>query len=330
MRKQRPIILGIVGDSAAGKSTITSGLIKLLGPERVTHICTDDYHKYDRRERKHLNITALHPDCNYLDILELHLERMHYGQPILKPVYDHSTGSLVRPDYVQPLEFVIFEGLLGFCTAAMRQFYDIKVYLNPPEDLRRVWKIRRDTSKRGYTPAEVEAELQKREPDSRDFIRPQRQYADIVVHFHPPSDIAPEEAGSNLNAQLTLRPTIPHPDLSYLIDDHHDSRSGVRLELGRSDGKPADFLKIGGDVTPEHAAALEQAIWQHMPDLRPLRSDQFGDYNDRAETRHSDPLALTQLLLTYHLLRKYTDVQMLPFAPPVAALSRMQPTPVAT
>src|SRR5215213_7605346 len=66
MRKQRPIILGIVGDSAAGKSTITSGLVKLLGPERVTHICTDDYHRYDRRERAQLNITALHPDCNYL------------------------------------------------------------------------------------------------------------------------------------------------------------------------------------------------------------------------------------------------------------------------
>ena len=98
MSKQRPIILGIVGDSAAGKTTITSGLVKLLGPDRVTHVCADDYHKYDRIERKELNITALHPDCNFLDILELHLERLHYGQPILKPVYDHSTGSLVRPE----------------------------------------------------------------------------------------------------------------------------------------------------------------------------------------------------------------------------------------
>ena len=162
MTKQRPIILGIVGDSAAGKTTITSGLVKLLGPDRVTHVCADDYHKYDRHERKVLNITALHPDCNYLDILELHLERLHYGQPILKPVYDHSTGSLVRPEYIQPREFVIVEGLLGFTTATMRQFYDVKVYLNPPEDLRRVWKIKRDTTKRGYTAAEVMAELEKR------------------------------------------------------------------------------------------------------------------------------------------------------------------------
>src|SRR5271167_5231491 len=124
---QRPILLGIVGDSAAGKTTITKGLVQLLGPERVTHVCADDYHKYDRIERARLKITPLHPDCNYLDILELHLERAHYGQPMLKPVYDHSTGSLVRPEYLVPSEFVIVEGLLGFHTEVMRQFYDVKV-----------------------------------------------------------------------------------------------------------------------------------------------------------------------------------------------------------
>ena len=59
--KQRPILLGIVGDSAAGKTTIMRGLTQLLGPERVSHVCTDDYHKYDRQERARLNITPLIP-----------------------------------------------------------------------------------------------------------------------------------------------------------------------------------------------------------------------------------------------------------------------------
>ena len=47
----RPVILGVVGDSAAGKTTITRGLVRVLGEQNVSHICTDDYHKYDRRER---------------------------------------------------------------------------------------------------------------------------------------------------------------------------------------------------------------------------------------------------------------------------------------
>ncbi len=322
--RQRPIILGIVGDSAAGKTTITAGLVNILGPERVTHICTDDYHKYDRKERAVLGITPLHPDCNYLDVLELHMERLHYGQPILKPVYDHSNGTLRRPEYVRPREFVIVEGLLGFATPVLRQFYDVKVYLDPPEDLRRIWKIKRDTAKRGYTVEQVLAELERRENDSRDFIRPQREFADIVVRFYPPNGTPPEQASSNLNVQLILRPTIPHPDLSYLIEEGNGKNAGIRLELGRDGGRPVDFLSIDGTVSPEQAARLEDAIWQHLPDLRPIGENHFGEYLDRNEVRHSHPLALTQLLITYHLLRKYDSLTQLPFAPPVAALSRLR------
>jgi phosphoribulokinase len=325
MRKRRPIVLGIVGDSAAGKTTITRGLVELLGKERVTHICADDYHKYDRVERARMKITPLHPDCNYLDILELHLERAHYGQAMLKPVYDHSTGSLVRPEYLVPSEFVIVEGLLGFHTEVMRQFYDVKVFLDPPEDLRRTWKIKRDTAKRGYTAEQVLAELEKREADSRNFIRPQREYADIVVRFHPDGDSS-NHTDSHLNVRLVLRPTIPHPDLSYLFEQNHN-RAGIRLELGRDNGRPVDFLEVDGNVSREHAAELEDTIWKHLPDLRPLRADQFGDYNYGSEVRHSDPLALTQLLITYHLLRAYSKDAPIRFARPIAALSRLESVP---
>jgi phosphoribulokinase len=320
MPGRRPIILGVVGDSAAGKTTLTRGLMNILGPERVTHVCTDDYHKYDRQERAQLGITPLHPDCNYVDVMALHLERLHYGQPILKPVYDHRNGSLVRPEYVQPREFVIVEGLLGFSFPALEAFYDVKVYLDPPEELRRIWKIKRDTTKRGYTEEQVQAELQRREPDSQRFIRPQRERADVVVRFHPTEGVALDDAAL-LNVRLVLRPTIPHPDLSYLIEA--GERRSVRLVLARDAGRPVDFLEIDGNVTAEQAEPLEAALWQHLPDLVPVREDLFGGFYDRAEARHSHPLALTQLLLTYHLLRKHGDLGHLPFARPVAALSRL-------
>jgi phosphoribulokinase len=325
MTEHRPVLLGIIGDSAAGKSTLTQGLINLLGPDCVTHVCTDDYHKYDRKQRAEVNITALNPECNYLDILELQLERLHYGQPILKPVYDHSTGTLVRPAYVKPREFVIVEGLLGFHSPVMRQFYDIKVYLQPPEELRRIWKIKRDTTKRGYTVSQVLAELEKREPDSRDFIRPQRQYADIVVQFCPPAGVPPDRANGHLDVRLILRPTIPHPDLT-LGSGGHCGSAGIRLSLGRDTGRPVDILEIDGQVTPEQAADLEQRIWQQLPGAHPIPADQFGIYQDGGEMRHSDSLALTQLLLTYHLLREYQSGAQKLFAPPVAALSRVRTT----
>jgi len=65
----RPIILGVVGDSATGKTTLTKGLVEILGTENVTHIGLDDYHCYDREERKEHAITPLNPECNYMDII---------------------------------------------------------------------------------------------------------------------------------------------------------------------------------------------------------------------------------------------------------------------
>jgi phosphoribulokinase len=213
---------------------------------------------------------------------------------------------------------------LGFSTPIMRQFYDVKVYLDPPEDMRRVWKFKRDTTTRGYTTEQVLAELERREGDSRDFIRPQRECADIVVRFFPPHHDSPQEAGPHLNVRLVLRPTIPHPDLTYLVDSRDNPPPGLRLQLGRDEGRSVDFLEIDGDVAAQHAADLEKAIWQHLLDLHPVGDDQLGAYRDRSELRHSAPLALTQLLIAYHLLRKYSDLTRLPFAVPVAALSRLE------
>src|SRR5215472_539187 len=177
----RPVMLAIAGDSAAGKTTITSGLVRALGADQCTAVCVDDYHRYDRQEREHLPFTALHPDCNYIEIMEQHLQLLATGHPVLKPVYDHGTGQLTRPEYVMPKRFVIVEGLLPLHTRLAAACFDVTVYLNPPEEIRRNWKIGRDTAQRGYTREQVLAELDRREAESQAYIRPQRRRADIVV-----------------------------------------------------------------------------------------------------------------------------------------------------
>ena len=182
-----PVLLAIVGDSAAGKTTFAAGIMQLLGPDRVTCVCTDDYHRYDRAQRKELEITPLDPACNYLDVLGQHLRLLAAGEPVLKPVYQHHDGTFGAPEYVVPRQFMIMEGLLALHTRRMREPFAVSVYLDPPEDLRRRWKVQRDTAKRGYTPEQVQAELERREPDSAAFIRPQRRGADVIVQFLPPT-----------------------------------------------------------------------------------------------------------------------------------------------
>lgn len=298
-RIDRPVILGIVGDSAAGKTTLTAGIAAILGRDRVATICTDDYHKYDRRERAERKISALHPDCNYIDIMEQHLKLLRQGQPILKPVYDHSNGTLVRPEYVAPKPYIIVEGLLGYHTRAMRECYDVKVYLEPDENLRIKWKIQRDTTKRGYTPEQVLKQIEERVSDVRDFIRPQRTFADIVVSFYPPEGHE-EETGAHLNVRHILRPTLPHPDLTPILDG--SPNGGIRLELSRDiDGKPVDVLEIMGDIPEAKARRVEDLLWSLIPEASYLRQN-VGTYEGGGRTI-SHPLALTQLILAYHMVK---------------------------
>lgn len=305
----RPIILGIVGDSAAGKTTLTKGIAQVLGPENVTVICTDDYHRYDRRQRAEIGITALHPDCNHLDIMQQHLSLLRTGQPILKPIYNHKTGTFDPPEYIKPSKFVVVEGLLGYSTRGARDSYDVKVYLAPPERLRAQWKVKRDTLKRGYSEQQVLAELEKREPDSEQFIRPQRQWADVVVSFYPSPQDASESNG-HLNVRLVLRPTIPHPDFTQILNviSSHPNPA-IRLELDRDMNKPVDVLGIDGHATSEQVDELEKIICNDMPphlshfcsrESNPGLGKVAGT---TGETLQSYPLAMTQLLITYHMLK---------------------------
>ncbi|GAA1573933.1 phosphoribulokinase [Actinomadura kijaniata] len=298
---RRPVMLAIAGDSAAGKTTLTRGLVRCLGADRMTAVCVDDYHRFDRRERAGRPFTALHPDCNHVDIMEQHLQLLSLGEPILKPVYDHGTGRLVRPELVRPRDFVIVEGLLPLHTRLARACFDITVYLDPPEPLRHAWKVRRDCANRGYTPGQVRAELARREPESAAYIRPQRRWADIVVRFAPVAGRA-DPPDTPLSAELLLRPTIDHPELGPVLAEAAPpgGDTAMHLRLHRdTDGRPVDALHVHGYVSPEESGPVKKAIWERLAGRADLDPAALGRYGDSGA---SDPLAITQLLLLYHLL----------------------------
>jgi phosphoribulokinase len=287
----RPTILGVVGDSAAGKTTLTRGLVRILGEDKVTHVCTDDYHRYDRKQRAERNITPLDPECNYVDVMSQDLRHLRAGEAILKPVYRHADGTFGPPVYVGPKTFTVIEGLLGYHTPEMRDVYDVRVFLAPPEDLRRKWKVDRDCSRRGYTTDQVLAELDRRDHDSAAYIRPQERYADLVVSFMP----GDTDEAERLDAELLLREGLPHPDVSPFIGN--GSKGITLLERG-ADRR----LRIPGDIERERAAELEEAIWDRLHFATHLRSQRLGEFTIGTELHRSESLALVQLLILYHVV----------------------------
>ena len=292
----RPVMLAIAGDSAAGKTTLTRGLAEALGHERNEAMCTDDYHRYDRAERTSLPFTPLHPSCNYLEIMEQHLQLLALGEPILKPVYNHSDGTLGRPELVEPRDFLVIEGLFPLYSAMSRACFDLKVFLDPPESIRRAWKVARDTRERGYTAEQVIADLEKREEDSAAFIRPQRKWADIVVRFAPIAERHESEQGP-LSATILLRPTVPHPDLSDVLTEN--TREAMHLKLARDDdGKPVDALHVHSYASREATRRVEESLWANLG-IEGSFPDCLGMVG---AAERSEPLAVVQLIILYHML----------------------------
>ena len=104
-------VIGVAGDSGSGKTTFTNAIRQIFGPDLVATITLDDYHLYNREERKRLDITPLHPDANNLAQLETDVEWLRDGRAITKPVYNHETGTFDPPVPFASKKIIILEGL---------------------------------------------------------------------------------------------------------------------------------------------------------------------------------------------------------------------------
>ena len=298
---KRPIFVGIGGDSGTGKSTLAAGFYAIFGASRITTLCLDDYHSLDRRERKLIGVTALDPRANDFYRMETHLLALKRGETIQKPVYDHRDGTLGGPEEIVPREVVIVQGLHPFLVPGVRGLFDLKVWLDPEESLKHRWKIQRDAAKRGYSPEEVQREIEVRRPDIEAYIEPQRQYADLVVRFYRPVDPRDDE---HLNVRISTRANLPSLNLGGVLDEGHP---GLRTVRGEEDGRTTEILEIDGGIGRRTVRTIEDHVWHHIDErhqpLRHLRPEQFGDFADgRLLPHHSDPLALTQLLLVHRIL----------------------------
>ncbi len=181
--KDKPTIIGVGGDSGAGKSTNAGLLSDIFGKRNTLVVNGDDMHKWERGNENWQVFTHLNPEANKL--------REELGQAVAlsewniinRVMYDHKTGKFTNPVELSPNNFIIFEGLHPFYLKRMRDLYDVKVYMHPAEELKFHWKVLRDMVERGYTKKQVLQQIKKRVKDRSKFIDPQKQFADIVISY---------------------------------------------------------------------------------------------------------------------------------------------------
>jgi phosphoribulokinase len=176
-------IIGVAGDSGTGKTTFTASLRHLFGDTLVSTLSLDDYHLFDREQRKERNITPLVPEANDLPKLESDLSLLKSGNAVRKMVYNHEKGTLEGPVEFPPTPILIVEGLHSLFTEDLRELTDFSLYVDPDPDVKKEWKLKRDTGKRGYTERQAIEEMQKREQDYLRYIAPQKDHGDAVIRI---------------------------------------------------------------------------------------------------------------------------------------------------
>jgi phosphoribulokinase len=302
----KPLIVAVCGDSGSGKTTLTDGMVRVFGQERIQHICLDDYHLLDRAARLRAGISALHPDANNLALMTEHLERLARGETIVKPVYDHTTGTFSAPEEIRPTEILIVHGLHPLFTPALRELAHVRIYLDPEHALQQQWKIIRDSTLRGYTVDQVRQQIADRRRDSYLYIQPQKRFADLIVRFSRSRLYYQTRSLAHLDVRMIQPAHAPQIDLSDVIEASANGvRPALRLFMEEYNSRPCSVLEIDAEISHAKACELEDCVWAHMAedsDLRPDRLDQLGLFYIGNELRQSDPLALTQLILLYHVV----------------------------
>ena len=195
-RRNRPFTIGIAGDSGAGKSRILEILEALLSKERVLAVEGDGDHRWERGDQKWEEMTHLNPRANYLYRQAADLQVLRGNNAIKRVEYDHESGTFTGKKRLAPKPYVVLCGLHSLYLPQMRQVLDMKVYLDTDEALRCHWKLCRDQEQRGHERKAVMEQIRARRQDAEKYIRPQRQYADLVIRYFDETLMAmPERAG---------------------------------------------------------------------------------------------------------------------------------------
>jgi uridine kinase len=182
---RKPFVIGISGDSGAGKDTRSDAICDLFGAHSVATLSGDDYHLWDRQKPMWQVMTHLNPMANDLESYAKDLISLVDGKSIHAGHYDHETGKLTRPFVTKSNDIIIASGLHALYLPILRECYNLKIYMEIDEGLRKHFKLERDVKQRGHTKERVMQTMARREPDSDKFIRPQAQYADLVLSLQP-------------------------------------------------------------------------------------------------------------------------------------------------
>lgn len=292
-RSSLPFSIAISGDSGTGKSQLLAKLSSLFGEENIVHIEGDGDHKWERGDKNWSEYTHLNPKANYVYRQAKDLEELHNGNAVYRVDYDHDTGRFTQAYRIQPKKYLVLSSLHALYLPQMRKNMDLKIYMDTDESLRRLWKIQRDTAQRGYRIDQILQQIESRMEDARQYIYPQKEFADVVIRY-----FAPQTEGKSfaqlLNEDIFLSMSVSVDsavNFDLLLEIFH--QHGVLVEQSFSPDLKRQTIVFSGESLQNCALPFDRIAHEVIPQLEDIKYRQL---------QGSTPLDSLQRLLILMLI----------------------------
>lgn len=179
------MIIGICGGTGSGKTTIARSIVEAVSAQNVVLVEQDSYYRnlsdmpLDERHQANFD----HPDSLDSDMLVNHILRLKQGLSIEMPLYDFATHTRSEKiEIIEPRPVVIVEGILIFAEPRVLDLLDVRVYVDTPDDIRLMRRLRRDITERGRTFERTMEQYERTiRPMHYEFVEPSKRHADIII-----------------------------------------------------------------------------------------------------------------------------------------------------
>jgi uridine kinase len=185
MKRVEPVIIGVAGGTGAGKTTLVRHLVAEIGVDHLLVIQHDAYYADQSHltpeQRSKLNYD--HPDALETSLLTAHVRALARGRAVEIPVYDFATHARRKETRrAEARDVIVVDGILCLADRALRQMMDLRLFVEAPDDIRFIRRLRRDLAERARTPESVmDQYLESVRRMHLEFVEPSKRHADLIV-----------------------------------------------------------------------------------------------------------------------------------------------------